>query len=198
MSATAARPTTTDDALDVFVGDVTALVDRVHDERELTRLVAERLTVLLASGYRLPPELTRPSPDRHVNYPLHLTPDGGWSLACVVWNTGQQTPVHSHETWGVAGVYSGVEREVRYLKPAVDGSGPLTPAGEHEWTRGQVTVCCTTDDDVHAVTAVGDEPTIGIHVYGGDIGALSRRSYDPATGAVRWFSSGWDDPPPAD
>jgi hypothetical protein len=41
-----------------------------------------------------------------------------------------------------------------------------------------VTVCCTTDDDVHRVACGSDEPCIGIHVYGANIGALSRRRYD--------------------
>jgi hypothetical protein len=62
------------------------------------------------------------------------------------------------------------------------------------WTRGQVAVCCTTDEDVHAVTAVGDEPVIGLHVHGGNTGTIRRRSYDPATGEVEWFASGWADP----
>jgi 3-mercaptopropionate dioxygenase len=181
--------------LDAFITEVEALVGSTDDEHEITRLVAERLSALLAGGYLLPPELTRPSSERHVNYPLHIAPDDSWSLACVVWNTGQRTPVHSHETWGVAGIYSGVERELRYLKPEVDGSGALTPAGEQEFGRGQVTVCCTTDDDVHSVVAVGEEPTVGIHVYGGNIGTIERRSYDPATGSVQWFASGWDTPP---
>jgi 3-mercaptopropionate dioxygenase len=96
----------------------------------------------------------------------------------------------------VAGIYSGVERELRYLKPkATESARTLTPIGEQDWTRGQVTVSCTTDDDVHAVTAVGDEPTVGIHVYGGNTGTINRRPYDPATGAVRWFVSGSDSPP---
>lgn len=69
----------------------------------------------------------------------------------------------------------------------------LTPAGEERWRPGQVTICCTTDD-VHAVTAVGDEPTVGIHVYGANIGKVRRRSYDPATGEAEWFVSGWDSP----
>jgi hypothetical protein len=56
--------------------------------------------------------------------------------------------VHGHETWGVVGIYSGIEREVRYLKPvASTASAALTPAGE-EREPGQVSVCCTTDDDV--------------------------------------------------
>ncbi len=185
----------TDSALRTFIGDVELVVATTDDEHEITKRVAERLSALLAGGYRLPPEVTRPSTDHHVNYPLHIAPDGSWSLACVVWNVDQRTPVHGHETWGVVGIYSGAEREFRYAKPAVAGSGgPLTPAGEHVWTRGQVTVCCTTDDDVHAVAAVGDVPTVGIHVYGANIGTIERRLYDPATGAVRTFVSGWDTP----
>jgi predicted metal-dependent enzyme (double-stranded beta helix superfamily) len=55
-------------------------------------------------------------------------------------------------------------------------------------------VCCTTDDDVHCVAAVGDIPTVGIHVYGANIGTIERRLYDPETGAVEWFVSGWNAP----
>jgi hypothetical protein len=101
----------------------------------------------------------------------------------------------SSTTWGVVGIYSGVEREVRYLKPVASTAGAaLTPAGEEPWEPGQVSVCCTTDNDVHAVAAVGNEPTVGIHVYGGNIGTIRRPSYDPATGEARWFVSGWDQP----
>jgi 3-mercaptopropionate dioxygenase len=184
-----------DDALQAFIDDVEHVVGTTDDEHEITKRLAERLSALLASDYRLPPEVTRPSNDHHVNYPLHIAPDGGWSLAAVVWNVGQRTPVHGHETWGVVGIYAGAEREFRYDKPTTSGT-PLTPAGEHVWEAGQVTVCCTTDDDVHSVAAVGDTPTVGIHLYGADIGAIERRMYDPATGAVRWFVSGWDTPSP--
>jgi 3-mercaptopropionate dioxygenase len=182
--------------LQTFIDDVEVVVGNTDDQYEITKLVAERLSALLASDYRLPIEFTRPSNDHHVNYPLYIAPDDSWSLACVVWNVGQRTPVHGHETWGVVGIYSGAEREHRYVKPtAAEAGTPLTSAGECVWERGQVTVCCTTDDDVHSVAAVGDEPTVGIHVYGGNIGTINRRSYDPATGEVRWFVSGWNSPP---
>ncbi|CAI9411316.1 cysteine dioxygenase family protein [Nocardioides sp. T2.26MG-1] len=182
-------------ALDTFIREVASVARASDDEHQVAQRVAELLSALLAGGYRPPAELTRTSADRHVTYPLYVAPDDSLSVACVVWAPGQRTPVHSHETWGVAGIVSGVEREVRYLKPRDDQvRAPLTPAGVNDWTRGQVTVCCTTDDDVHAVTAIGEEPTIGIHVYGGNIGIIKRRSYDPATGAVEWFASGWDAP----
>ncbi|GAA4905481.1 putative metal-dependent enzyme (double-stranded beta helix superfamily) [Nonomuraea thailandensis] len=183
------------DHLQRFIDDVGLVVGGTDDEHEITARVAELLSALLAGGYRLPAELTRASSERHLTYPLHIAPDESWSLAAVVWDVGQRTKVHSHETWGVAGVYAGVEHEIRYLKPAESAAGaPLVPAGESRWVPGQVTVCCTTDDDVHAVAAVGREPTVGIHVYGGDIGTIRRRAYDPATGACDWFVSGWDSP----
>jgi predicted metal-dependent enzyme (double-stranded beta helix superfamily) len=183
------------DGLQAFIDDVGLVVGSTDDEHEITRRVAKLLSDLLAGGYRLPPEVTRPSPEHHVTYPLYIAPDDSWSMASVVWNVGQRTPVHSHETWGVAGICSGIEHEFRYLKPQAPAAGtPLTPAGEERWEPGQVTVCCTTDDDVHAVAAVGDEPTVGIHVYGGNIGTIRRRSYDPATGEASWFVSGWDSP----
>ncbi|MEV4016792.1 hypothetical protein AB0J35_40480 [Nonomuraea angiospora] len=181
--------------LQTFIDDVAIVVKSTDDEHEITARVGELLAALLAEGYRLPPEVTRASSARHLTYPMYIAPDDSWSMASVVWDVGQRTNVHSHETWGVVGIYAGVEHEIRYLKPAEPApSGPLTPAGDARWTPGQVTVCCTTDDDVHAVAAVGSEPTIGIHVYGGDIGTTKRREYDPATGEVRWFVSGWDKP----
>jgi predicted metal-dependent enzyme (double-stranded beta helix superfamily) len=150
------------ETLDTFIEDVASLVSSTGDEYEITKRVAGRLSALLASGYRLPPEFTRPSGEHHVTYPLYIAPDDSWTLAAVVWNAGQRKPVHGHETWGVAGIYSGAEHELRYVKPtAAEAGRPLTPAGEYVWERGQVTVCCTTDDDVHAVAAVGDEPTSG-------------------------------------
>ena len=182
-----------DATLQTFVNDVESVLGSTDDEYEITKRVAERLSALLASDYQLPPELTRPATDHHVNYPLYIAPDDSWSMAAVVWNVGQRTPVHGHDTWGVVGIYSGAEREFRYVKPtAADSGRPLIPAGEHVWQRGQVTVCCTTDDDVHAVAAVGTVPTVGIHVYGANIGTIERRLYDPATGAVRRFVSGWN------
>ena len=176
--------------LAAFAAKVESLVSSGLDERALTAAVQAELTDVLAAGFELPPEKTRPDPERYVMYPLHVAADGSFSIASAVWNVGQGTPVHGHETWGVVGIYRGVEVETRFVKPTSPGV-PLEGAGTDEWGAGQVTVCCTTDDDVHQVRCGGDEPVVGIHVYGADIGTLPRRSYDPGTGAVHWFTSTW-------
>ena len=173
-----------------FARTVQELVARGLDERALTAAVQAELSALLAAGFELSEDKTRPDPERYVMYPLHVAPDGSFSIASAVWNVGQGTPVHGHETWGVVGIYRGVEVETRYEKPDVPDV-PLVESGSDEWQAGQVTVCCTTDDDVHQVRCGGDRPVVGIHVYGADIGTLPRRTYDPDTGAVHWFVSTW-------
>jgi 3-mercaptopropionate dioxygenase len=173
-----------------FADRVADLVERGLDEHDLTAAIRDELAVALAAGLELPEGVTRPDPERYVVYPLHVDPAGRFSIASAVWDVGQSTPVHGHETWGVVGIFSGVEVETRYVKPTVPDV-PLVEAGTEEWSAGQVTVCCTSDDDVHRVRCGGDRPVIGIHVYGADVGTLPRRSYDPATGAVHWFVSPW-------
>jgi len=172
---------------------VTEIVARGGTEQQVTAAVADVLTSALANGLYVPASYTRPDLDRYVMYPLYVDPDGRFSIASAVWNVGQKTPVHGHETWGVVGIYAGHEHEVRYDKPT-QPDVPLTAVGEHTWGPGQVTVCCTTDDDVHSVDCSGQEPCVGIHVYGADIGTLERRSYVPNTGAVSWFVSRWAQP----
>jgi predicted metal-dependent enzyme (double-stranded beta helix superfamily) len=176
--------------LAAFASTVESLLARGLDEKTLTRAIQAELTATLAAGFELSASVTRPDPDRYVMYPLHVAADGSFSIASAVWNVGQGTPVHGHETWGVVGIYSGVEIETQYEKP-VRPDVPLVRQGTHEWGPGEVVVCCTTDDDVHQVRCGGDVPVVGIHVYGADIGTLPRRSYDPETGAVHWFTSTW-------
>lgn len=73
-----------DGSMQAFIDDVALVVGETDDEYEITKRVAERL----------PAEFTRPSNEHHVTYPLYIAPDDSWSLASVVWNVGQRTPVH--------------------------------------------------------------------------------------------------------
>lgn len=173
-----------------FADTVAGLIARGLEEHALTAAVRDELEDLLGQGVEIPEPLRRPDPERYVMYPLYVAPNGSFSIASAVWDVGQGTPVHGHETWGVVGIHSGVEVETRFAKPTVPDV-PLVRQETVSWQAGEVTVCCTTDDDVHQVSCGGEEPVVGIHVYGADIGTLSRRAYDPGSGAVRWFTSAW-------
>ncbi|WP_283133140.1 enoyl-CoA hydratase-related protein [Rhizohabitans arisaemae] len=175
-----------------LINGVAAAVAEGGGEQAVTGRVAKVLRAALAKGLSLPPGVMVPHPERYVMYPLHVAPDGSFSIASAVWNVGQRTPIHDHGVWGVVGIHSGVEHEVRYAPPAPAGAPRMID--ESLWRPGEVTVCCTTDQDLHQVASGSDEPCVGIHVYGGDIGTIQRRSYHPETGEVGYFTSAWTTP----
>ena len=64
-----------------------------------------------------------------------------------------------------------------------------------ELHTGDVAVCCTSDQDVHEVACASNVPTVGIHVYGGNIGELERHVYDKTTGEEKTVVTAWDPVP---
>jgi len=57
--------------------------------------------------------------------------------------------------------------------------------------RGEVDRVSPRIGDVHVVANDGEDVAVSIHVYGANIGAVRRHTYDPATGAPRAFISGY-------
>jgi hypothetical protein len=89
-SSSSEEITVVPDGLQTFIDDVGRVVTSTDDEHEITKRVAKRLFDLLADGYRLPLEVTRPSPVHHVTYPLYIAPDNSWSMASVVGTWGSE------------------------------------------------------------------------------------------------------------
>ena len=75
------------------------------------------------------------------------------------------------------GVYEGRERETRYRAVETGGRRWLEEVGSVDADPGHVEVIVPSVEDIHAVTAVGDGPTISIHVYGADIERLGSSIY---------------------
>ncbi|HYM91440.1 MAG TPA: hypothetical protein VEW91_07400, partial [bacterium] len=167
------------------------IVREAGGEQVVTEKVATRLRSLLQEPHVLNPRYTRPKPDNYVLYPVWVEPGGSFSIAAAVWNVGQVTPVHDHGTWGVIGIYQGIEREIRYKPAVVGGERRFKETEERDIGERQVIVCCTSDQDIHRVSCGSNRPCVGIHVYGADIGAIQRHVYEPQTGDVRAFVSGW-------
>ena len=94
-----------------------------------------------------------------------------------MWLPGQRTPIHDHVSWCVVGVYEGRERETRYRAVEAGGERYLEAIGGIDAHPGHVEVIVPTVEDIHAVTAVGEGPTIALHVYGADIERLGSSIY---------------------
>jgi predicted metal-dependent enzyme (double-stranded beta helix superfamily) len=70
---------------------------------------------------------------------------------------------------------SGEEKNTLYRRVG----GLLRKAGEVTLTRGAILPMLP--DSVHVAECLGNVPAVGLHVYGGDIFALPRRMWNPAS-----------------
>lgn len=97
------------------------------------------------------------------------------TLLKVCFPSGRRTPPHDHGTWAAILLLRGEEKNTFYRRD----SGRLRKAGEKRLAPGSVLTLRA--DTVHVVECVGETPTVGLHVYGGDVLELPRRLWNPET-----------------
>ena len=168
--------------LDGLVSAVRAVVEKRADWAQTARLVAGELERRLPSPDALTAEQRAGDPRGHRSYPLHIEPDGTFSIVALVWRPGQVTPVHDHVTWCVFGVIQGVEHEELFTLD--EERDCLVEAGTNTNHQGEVSGFAP-PGDIHRVRNAGDDTAISIHVYGTDvsrIGSSVRRYYDQPIG----------------
>lgn len=98
------------------------------------------------------------------------------SLLKVSFPSGRRTPPHNHGTWASILVLSGREKNTLYRQ---DEQGNLRRASEVELQHGSILPM--TAEAVHVAECLGDEPAIGLHVYGGNVLDTTRHMWDPET-----------------
>jgi len=172
-------------------GFVTAFADllvAMRDEQAIIETGSALMARLVARDDWLPDVYARPHPDRYQQYLLHCDSRERFSVVSFVWGPGQSTPVHDHRVWGLIGVLRGVEKVERFRR---DGQGALIADGAAELRAGQVDAVSPRIGDIHRVSnGLADTPSVSIHVYGGNIGAVERATYGP-DGRPRPFVSGY-------
>lgn len=139
----------------------------------------------------LPADCAAPHAEHYQQYLLHCDPLERFCIVSFVWGPGQATPVHDHTVWGYVGMLRGEEISQRYAR-AADGAG-YVPVGEPvRLTPGTVEALSPAEGDIHQVrNAHADRVSISVHMYGANIGAVRRSVFDPATGQVKPFVSGY-------
>ncbi len=98
------------------------------------------------------------------------------SLLKVSFPSGRRTPPHNHGTWAMILVLSGAEKNTLYRR---DDDGSLRMASEIMLERGSVLPMRA--DTVHVAECIGDEPAVGLHVYGANVLGTNRQMWDPDT-----------------
>ena len=172
-----------------FIGELTGLLDAKADEAAILEQGGAALRALVASDGWLPDEFAEPNPDSYRQYLLYCDPWERFSVVSFVWGPGQRTPIHDHTVWGLIGMLRGAELSRDY---AFGPAGELVAGAASRLEPGDITAVSPRIGDIHTVeNALADRPSISIHAYGANIGAVARHVFVAETGAAKPFVSGY-------
>ena len=168
-----------------FVVDMTRLVERDGaDEARMLDEGEKLLHGLVSNDDWLPDEFAAPSQDSYRQYLLYCAPLERFSVASFVWMPGHRTPIHDHTVWGLVGVMRGEEMCEEF-------SPSIRKTNSHKSKPGEVDRVSPRIGDIHVVSNAGTQTAVSIHVYGANIGAVRRHTFDPSTGRPKEFISGY-------
>ena len=179
---------------------LTASIDDVAARVEALRPAFARL---LASDGWLPESCATPDETSRMGggigqYALYRAQDGSLCLFSLVVPVGASTPVHDHLAWELVGIYRGRQDETVYRR-LDDGQDPvradLEVAKQQELGPGEFYSLLPPADDIHYVRTISDAPSISIHLLANDTACVWRHKFDPASGAVTPFRSGYANAP---
>jgi 3-mercaptopropionate dioxygenase len=182
-----------------FVDDVRTAIGGSSSPEDACERIRPRFAALLADEDWLPAAYQEPVPDSGMGggigqWLLFRAGDGSLSLFALVVPSGSQTPVHDHLAWGLVGLYRGTQDEEIY---AEDG-GALRLADTRALGPGDFYALLPPRDDIHRVRTTSAVASVSIHLLTNDTGCVWRHAYDPETGSVRDFRSGYVNVPCAD
>lgn len=185
----------------------------VDETRRLTASIADTgtrvealkpafATLLAAEGW-LPSEYASPDYSSGMGsgigqYALYRAEDGSLTLFSLVIPAGAETPVHDHLAWGLIGVYRGRQRETVYrrLDEGRDEThAELEVSHTSELAEGEFYSLLPPVDDIHYVRTLSDQPSVSIHLLANDTACVWRHRFEPSTGEVKAFRSGYSNAP---
>ena len=140
----------------------------------------------------LAPQYARDAPESGMGggigqWLLFRAGDRSLTLFSLVVPAGAQTPVHDHLAWGLVGLYRGRQDEEIYAGDA----DALTLRQRRALRPGDFYALLPPRDDIHRVRTTSDVTSVSIHLLTNDTGCVWRHAYEPESGAVRPFRSGY-------
>lgn len=105
----------------------------------------------------------------------------GLTLLLGRFSAQEETPIHDHDSWGVACVVQGRDRYRHWER---DPSGHLKLLFERELQAGSFVTWLGPPRDIHSQQGIG-EPALELILFGKNVMQLPRHYFDLATGDVR-------------
>lgn len=183
-----------------FIGKVKEIVAGTTSVEERLAGIRPLFSRLMADPHWLPAEFRRTHEAGGMgtgiaNWLLYRDTKGSLSLSALVLPPGAATPVHDHLAWGLVGLYVGQQFEEVYEAAAPVGSddnhADLKLVVKNHLEVGSFYELIPPTGDIHRVISASDEPSISLHLLGNDVGCILRHRFEPGTGEVAPFRSGY-------
>jgi predicted metal-dependent enzyme (double-stranded beta helix superfamily) len=183
-----------------FIGKVKEIAAGTASAEAKLAAIRPLFSHMMADPRWLPEEFRRTSESGGMgkgiaNWLLYRDTEGTLSLCALVLPPGAATPVHDHLAWGLVGLYMGEQDEEVYEAAAPvgrdDHHADLKLVARNHLEGGSIYELIPPTGDIHRVVTTGDEPSISLHLLGNDVGCVMRHRFEPGTGEVAPFRSGY-------
>ena len=175
-----------------FIAGVRSAIAGATSPQAACDAIRPAFSRLLADPDWLAPEYARDAPESGMGggigqWLLFRAGDRSLTLFSLVVPAGSQTPVHDHLAWGLVGLYRGTQDEEIYAGEP----DALSLRERRALEPGDLYALLPPRDDIHRVRTTSDETSVSIHLLTNDTGCVWRHAYEPESGAVRPFRSGY-------
>jgi len=172
-----------------FVGEAIALLDQFGPTDEAFLAIGERLRFLAQQpGILNEDRLASLHGSGSTATILHEEDDGSCALMLAKFPPDAPTPIHNHNSWGVACVVQGRDRYRRWVRQgdaSDSGQADLHLAEEFELEAGDFVWFLGPPHDIHSQQGVG-EAAWELVFFGKNPNLQPRAYYDPQDGSVSY------------
>lgn len=186
-----------------LIAETTRLTAEIGDTAARVEALRPAFSALLSADGWLPDSCAMPDESSRMGggigqYALYRAEDGSLCLFSLVVPPGAATPVHDHLAWGLVGIYRGRQDETVYRR-LDDGRDParaqLEIAKRQALGPGEFYPLLPPTDDIHFVSTISETASVSIHLLANDTACVWRHKFDPASGLVTPFRSGYANAP---
>ena len=181
-------------SIEDLAADVEAIVARETEQARLVPQIEPLLARFLAAR-TLPEKYCQPVAGRTTTehqdftlYRLHHGSGNRFNIMAAIWPAGGGSGVHDHAgNWVVEGVYRNQLHTIRYQRQDDEsrpGYAQLRATKSLDLVPGDVAHVQYPDEYIHDFINPTREPTVSVHIYGGDITQETLNYFNPAAHSV--------------